>query len=160
MQILKRPNLIENYNNWVSTVFQLRTITTPTILGEPAKEGVHSDGVEHTMTTLLYTQNMSEESAITQIHKQEQKTGIDWDKVNRKYVIGEFQHKYFLDTLLIVDNELKHTVSPINAFDKNQNAYRDMIILFTRRPKSDSHSTFKYDSLNTHPEIPYFFPIP
>lgn len=40
------------------------------IIGEPAKEGVHSDGVEHTMTSLLYTQNMIENSAISEMHNQ------------------------------------------------------------------------------------------
>ncbi|OLL27553.1 hypothetical protein BTH42_32515 [Burkholderia sp. SRS-W-2-2016] len=50
---------------WVSAVFNLRTVTTPDLLGEPALEGVHSDGVEHTMTTLLGHANMSPDSAET-----------------------------------------------------------------------------------------------
>lgn len=62
-------------DHWVSTVFQLRTITTPELLGEPAKEGVHNDGVEHVMTTLLYTENIVEESAISSIHLMSEKTG-------------------------------------------------------------------------------------
>lgn len=159
MPVFNRINLVEDFNKWVSTVFQLRTITNNSILGEPAKEGVHSDGVEHTMTTMLYSQNMTADSAISKMHNQNQKTGISWDIINEEHVVGEFQHKSFLDTLLIVDNELKHSVSPVYSINKNSDSYRDMIIFFTRRPKSELHSTYKYDSLKTHPEIPLTFSI-
>ncbi|EOV4647841.1 2OG-Fe dioxygenase family protein [Vibrio parahaemolyticus] len=49
------PRKYLNYDspNWVSTVFHLRTVTSPSLVGEPALEGVHTDGVDHTMTTLL-----------------------------------------------------------------------------------------------------------
>ncbi len=159
VKILNRPNLIDSDDTWVSTIFQLRTITTAQMIGEPAKEGVHSDGVEHTMTTLLYTQNMNDISAITQIHSKNQETGISWKEIKKEHVLGEFQHQHFLDTLLIVDSELKHSVSSVNAIDKAKDAYRDMLILFSRRPKSESHSTFRYDSLNFHPDFPQNFPI-
>jgi hypothetical protein len=159
VDIKNRKNLYLEYDKWVSTVFQLRTITTPTLMGEPAMEGVHSDGVEHTMTTYIYGENMTRNSAFSQLHFQEQKTGIAWDKVDARFVVDEFQHKHFLDTLLIVDSELKHTVSPVNSFDSDKNALRDMIIFFTRRPKAKEHSTFAYDSLNLHPEIPLEFKI-
>lgn len=36
-----RKNLNYDSPNWVSTVFHLRTVTSPTLLGEPALEGVH-----------------------------------------------------------------------------------------------------------------------
>lgn len=154
MDILGRKNLITNPNLWVSTVFQLRTITSMELVGEPAKEGVHADGVEHTMTTFIKSKNMSTDSAISQIHSQEQKTGIPWDQVKPDHVIGQVQHKRFLDTLLIVDTELKHSVSSVNAHNQFNEALRDMIIFFTRRPKNEEHSTHAYDSLEKHPDIP------
>lgn len=49
----RRKDLDYSTNRYVSTVFNLRTITTPNLLGEPALEGIHSDGVDHTMTVLL-----------------------------------------------------------------------------------------------------------
>lgn len=159
LEIAPRKNLKLDFDKWVTTVFQLRTITTPSLVGEPAKEGVHSDGVEHTMTTFLLGENMTLDSAISQIHTADQKNGIPWNATNKNYVVGQVQHQHFLDTLLIVDSELKHSVSPVEAFDKNSNALRDMLIFFTRRPKSDLHTTFKYDSLNLHPEIPFEFKI-
>ncbi len=159
VDVTHRKNLHLDYNKWVSTVFQLRTITTPSLMGEPAKEGVHSDGVEHTMTTYTYSENMTPNSAVSQLHSQEQKTGIAWDEVDEMFVVDEFQHKHFLDTLLIVDSELKHTVSPVKPLDDEKNALRDMIIFFTRRPKVKEHSTFAYDSLSLHPEIPLEFSI-
>lgn len=159
MNIQKRQNLKRGTSTWVSTIFQLRTITTPTLIGEPAKEGVHSDGVEHTMTTLIHSENTSHDSAISRIHQQSQQTGTPWDAIDRKLVLGEFQHQYFLDTLLIVDSELKHSVSSVNTLEKDTNATRDMIILFTRRPKQKTHDTFIYDSLVAHREIPFSIPI-
>lgn len=70
VDVVKRKNIIEENRKWVSTVFQLRTVTNNKIIGELAKEGVHSDGVEHTMTSLLYTQNMIENSAISEMPNQ------------------------------------------------------------------------------------------
>nr|WP_212995109.1 2OG-Fe dioxygenase family protein [Elizabethkingia argenteiflava] len=49
----ERPFLDYQSEKWISTVFNLRTITTPILIGEPALEGVHTDGVDHTMTILL-----------------------------------------------------------------------------------------------------------
>jgi hypothetical protein len=159
IDVRRRSNLVDPDTKWISTVFQLRTITTLELIGEPAKEGVHSDGVEHTMTTLLSSQNMTADSVVSQMHSQDQKTGIAWNEVNPNHIVWEFQHKNFLDTLIIVDNELKHSVSPVSALEKKCRTYRDMIIFFTRRPKSESHSTYKYDSLNPHIEIPHQFSI-
>lgn len=154
MPIKQRINLTTENTKWVSTAFQLRTITSKNLIGEPVQEGVHSDGVEHTMTTLLYSKNMTSDSAVSTIHSGMEKLGVPWNKINPNYVVGQFQHKHFLDTLLIVDSELRHSVSPVYAIDNEIEAIRDMIILFTRRPKSEMHSTFKYDSLNEHMEIP------
>lgn len=157
--IENRLNLHDSFDKWVSTIFQLRTITSTELIGEPAQEGVHSDGVEHTMTTFINSTNMSKDSAISKIHTNEQKTGVHWADVDNKFVLGKVRHQHFLDTLFIVDSELKHSVSHLKCVDKSQAAIRDMIILFTRRPKNEYHSTFKYDSLNLHLEIPLEFPM-
>lgn len=154
VKVKKRINIKDDSNKWISTVFHLRTITNKEIIGEPAKEGVHSDGVEHTMSTFLYSENMTEDSAISRIHLPEEKTGIKWDKVEERYIKGRVQHKHFLDTLLIIDNELKHSVSDVKPFDKEEDALRDMLIFFTRRQKSEIHPSFKNDTMKEHKELP------
>lgn len=159
MEIESRKNLENTFEKWVSTVFQLRTITSKDLLGEPAKEGVHSDGVEHTMTTFMHAKNMTDCSAISKIHTQDEVNGTTWNEVNDEFVIGEFQHRHFLDTLLIVDSELKHSLSPVNPVDENKLSTRDMIIFFTRRPKNEKHGSFHLDSLEDHDEIPLTFEL-
>lgn len=154
LEIKPRKNLNEDKKEWVSTIFHLRTITNDKIIGEPAKEGVHSDGVEHTMTTLLDSFNMTNDSAKSQLHSENQKNGIDFYSADKNHVVGEVQHKNFLDTLLIVDSELKHSVSSINQYDKKIKATRDMLIFFTRRPKNINHTSYKYDSLQMHFDKP------
>ena len=68
ISIHPRPNLNYKTSDWVTTVFNLRTLTSKDLLGEPALEGVHSDGVDHTMTTILGYENMTDDSVITHIH--------------------------------------------------------------------------------------------
>ena len=38
--------------------FFIRTITSPKLVGEPALEGVHSDGVQYVMTILTKSSNV------------------------------------------------------------------------------------------------------
>ena len=60
--VAQRPKLDYGNASWISTLFSIRTTTTPGLLGEPALEGVHSDGVDHTMTTFLGSANMNSPS--------------------------------------------------------------------------------------------------
>lgn len=152
-----RKNLVQNSLKWLSTIFHLRTITTSALIGEPAKEGVHSDGVEHSMSTFVYSSNITENSAISEVHYPEQKTGIKWNETNKNYVKATKQHKHFLDTLLIVDNELKHSVSNVDLLRKEKEGIRDMLIFFTRRPKDVLHPSAKYDTFEEHAELPLKF---
>lgn len=155
-----RKNLLPDRHRNVCTVFNLRTLTTPELLGEPALEGVHSDGVEHTMTTLLGTKNMSSDSAVTFIHDAREKNGVSWDNAREHYVLGKVQHRHFLDTLLIVDSEKKHSLSPVYATDESQEATRDMLIFFTRRPTALLHNTNPFDSLDSHEVLPMRIQVP
>ncbi|MCP3981064.1 MAG: 2OG-Fe dioxygenase family protein [bacterium] len=154
IDVQRRPKLDYDSQQRVSTVFHLRTITTPKLVGEPAAEGVHSDGVDHTMTTLLGLDNITGDSAVTHVHDPRQKNGLRWDEVDEDLVLGRHQHRHFLDTLLIVDHELKHTVTPVGAEDPKSRATRDMLILFTRHPTTEEHASHPYDSLIPHNEIP------
>lgn len=159
MTTKKRPNLDYESPNWVSTVFHLRTVTNTKILGQPAAEGVHSDGVDHTMTTFLGAKNMRSDSAISKIHDMTQITGTPWDSIDERLVINSFRHHNFLDTLLIVDSELKHTVSPVFSADVSKDSYRDMLVIFTRKFALSKHVSFPYDSKSPHPDMPLKVPL-
>jgi hypothetical protein len=155
----QRPKLDYSSNKRICTLFNLRTITTPEMLGEPALEGVHSDGVDHTMTTYLGSKNMSPNSAVTFMHDMAEITGIPLDQTTPSLVKARFQHRHFLDTLLIVDHERKHSISPVYAVNDTQRATRDMLILFTRKPVTTGHISEKIDSLNAHQRLPMEIPL-
>ncbi|KAJ5305494.1 uncharacterized protein N7443_005154 [Penicillium atrosanguineum] len=155
----ERPKLNYRSNQWVCTLFALRTVTTPEMLGEPALEGVHTDGVDHTMTTYLRSTNMSSNSAVTFLHDIKEKTGIRLNETSPELIQARAQHRNFLDTLLIVDNERKHSISPVYAVDASREATRDMLIFFTRKPVVGDHISSDIDSLIPHREKQLEFPI-
>lgn len=157
VKVKERPHLDYSVNRYVSTVFNLRTITTPHLLGEPALEGVHSDGVDHTMTVLLGLENLTKESAITFVHDIKEKNGLRYDECNSDYILGKVRHTHFLDTLLIVDHERKHSLSPVFLENNNSIATRDMLIFFTRKPTLSEHVSNPYDSFDKHKEFPMSF---
>ncbi|KAM5441978.1 hypothetical protein MferCBS31731_002807 [Microsporum ferrugineum] len=146
----KRPKLNYEAENFVCTLFNVRVTTNKDILGEPALEGVHSDGVDFTMTTFLGGENMTSDSATTFVHDMRAKNALRWNEVNPEHTLGKHQHREFLDTLLFVDHERKHSLSPVQALDPNQPATRDMLIFFTRKPVVEGHVSYPFDSLKSH----------
>lgn len=159
VDIARRPKLEYDMNKWVCTLFNLRTVTTPDIVGEPALEGVHSDGVDHTMTTYLGSTNMAPGSAATFMHGMGETTGIPLQETSPEHLLSRVQHKNFLDTLMIVDHERKHSLSAVSAVDKTKEALRDMLIFFTRKPVDRSHVSGSIDSLKPHKDLPMEFPL-
>ncbi|KAF2641914.1 hypothetical protein P280DRAFT_468403 [Massarina eburnea CBS 473.64] len=149
-----RPMLDYNLSEYVCTLFNLRTVTTANLVGEPALEGVHADGVDFTMTTLLGSNNMTDDSAITYVHENAEKTGARWHEMDPKLLRGSHQHKHFMDTLLFADAERKHSLSAVERKDKSHDATRDMLIFFTRKPVVEGHVSYKYDSLVDHKTLP------
>lgn len=154
LEITHRPGLDYDSGKWICTAFQTRTITTPELTGEPALEGVHSDGVDHTMTVLLGCENMTEDSAVTRIHDMREQNGARWSDVDPELVIGSWQHSDFLDTILLVDHERKHSVSTVELWAGTKSAQRDMLVLFTRKPALPGHVSHRYDSIAPHPTLP------
>lgn len=160
MRTTPRPNLDYTDAGWICTMFHLRTVTTAELIGEPALEGVHSDGVDHTMTTLLAAENMTEDSAVTCLHDVRESTGIPWHRTADRWRLGTRKHSAFLDTLLIADHERKHSLSPVRARDSSRPATRDMLILFTRKPMLPRHVGYPYDSRAPHAEISFTVALP
>lgn len=159
VNVRERANLDYSANRYVSTVFNLRTITTPNLLGEPALEGVHSDGVDHTMTVLLGLDNLNKDSAITFVHDIRERNGIKYNECRDEYLLGSVCHRRFLDTLLIINHERKHSLSPVFLEDESKIATRDMLIFFTRKPTMSNHVSNPYDSFDKHREIPLSFDL-
>lgn len=160
VEIAHRPRLDYARAEWICTLFSIRTVTSPGLLGEPALEGVHSDGVDHTMTTFLASRNMTADSAQTILHDMREVNGRRWHETDPELVRGRARHRDFLDTLLIVDHEYKHSVSPVYPIDEAEPADRDMLIFFTRKPTEEGHVSFRYDSLAPHRTLPMSFGIP
>jgi hypothetical protein len=154
LEIVRRPGLDYNSDKWICTAFHTRTTTTPELTGEPALEGVHSDGVDHTMTVLLGCENMNEDSAVTRIHDMRERNATRWSDVDPELVVGSWKHRDFLDTILLVDHERKHSVSTIMLRDETKPAQRDMLVLFTRKPTQSGHVSHRYDSITPHPSLP------
>ncbi|KAL2864992.1 2OG-Fe dioxygenase family protein [Aspergillus lucknowensis] len=157
--IRQRPNFDYSVNHWICTLFSLRTLTTPQLRGEPALEGVHMDGVDHTMTTLLATDNMRSDSAVTFMHDVKEVTGIQLDEANAGLIQGRAQHVDFLDTLLVADYERKHSVSTVYAEDPSRDAHRDMLVFFTRKPVTKDHISSSVDSVVPHKGMPMEIPL-
>lgn len=153
MEIIHRAAQDYASPNWITTAFHTRTTTTPELTGEPALEGVHSDGVDHTMTVLLGSGNMTEDSAVTRIHDMREKNALRWSDTDPELCLGTWKHRHFLDTILIVDHERKHSVSTIMAQQPELPAHRDMLVLFTRKPALPGHPSFGYDSVEPHPTL-------
>jgi hypothetical protein len=106
------------------------------------------------MATLLGHTNMTDDSAVTFLHTLDEVNGTRWNATNPKYLLGQVQHKDFLDNLLLFDHERKHSLSPVWAVDESKPALRDMLIFFTRKPVIKGHPTYPYDSLNDHEGMP------
>jgi len=152
MDVRLRANLDYSGSQWILTLFHLRTVTTPELLGQPALEGVHSDGVDHTMTTLLDMWNPANDCATTQLHSWDEETGRAWNDATSPRVA--LRHATLLDTLILADNEFKHSVSPLTAGRAGTRATRDMLVLFTRRLTRTRHPSSRFESTTDHVDAP------
>lgn len=150
----QRPSLDYDANTDICTAVPIRTTTTPELVGEPALEGVHADGVDFTMTTFIKGDNMTETSAQTLLHTNEQKNATVHCDTLPEHHVAKYQHRNFLDTLLFLDHELKHSLSPVEPADAKKDSHRDMIVFVTRKPCLEGDIRYHHDSLKDHPTMP------
>jgi hypothetical protein len=159
IDIARRPNLNYDLNKWVCTAFSVRTHTTPDLVGEPALEGVHSDGADHTLVTFLGANNMTSNSAATFLHSMDEITGTPLRESSPLKILGHNRHGTFLDTMMIIDHERKHSLTAVNAEDETKKATRDVLIFFTRKPYLETHSAASLDSLKPHTSLGVELPL-
>ncbi|KAL6704175.1 hypothetical protein ACN47E_008735 [Coniothyrium glycines] len=161
IKVAPRDGLDYSSPTWICTMFNARTHTFKNegIHGEPALEGVHSDGSDHTMTVLLGSRNMRPDSAVTFMHDNEEVTGIQTWETNPTLIRGRVHHQHFLDTLVFVDHEFKHSVTSVYQQDTAQPTSRDMLVIFTRRPKLEGHVSGYADTRELHAAEPLHLPL-
>lgn len=157
--VLARPGLDYHKDTVLTEIFNVHTFTDKDIQGYPALEGVHQDGSDHTMTVMLGSSNITSDSGITFVHARDETTGFQTPETRTELLRGRYQHRDFLDTLLFTDNSFKHSVTPVYARDKDQPSYGDMFVIFSRKPRSEKHSSGLPDSLEPHEKFKLKFPI-
>lgn len=159
--VTPRDKLDYHSSVWITTMFNARTKTSQKngIFGEPALEGVHSDGSDHTMTVFLGSNNMRPDSAVTYMHDYTERTGIQTWETCPTLIMGRVHHQHFLDTLMFVDHEFKHSVTSVHQLDPNVPATRDMLVVFTRRPKMEGHVSGYADTMDLHCTDPLHLPM-
>ncbi|KAH9904501.1 2OG-Fe dioxygenase-domain-containing protein [Xylariomycetidae sp. FL2044] len=156
-----REKLDYSCASWITIMFNARTHTDKHqgIYGEPALEGVHSDGSDHTMTVFLSSENMRADSAVTFLHDNTEQTGVQTWETNPTLIMGRVHHQHFLDTLMFVDHDFKHSVTSLHQADTKEMATRDMLVIFTRRPKTDGHVSGYADTFDLHPTAQLHLPL-
>lgn len=159
--VTPRERLDYSSSSWICIMFNARTHTARDegIYGEPALEGVHSDGSDHTMTVFLGCNNMRPDSAVTFIHDNQETTGVQLSETDPSLIRARVHHRHFLDTLLFVDHDFKHSVTSVHQLDATQPATRDMLVVFTRRPKLEGHVSGYADTLELHSTAPLHLPL-
>ncbi|QMW30702.1 hypothetical protein G4B84_006083 [Aspergillus flavus NRRL3357] len=159
--ITPRDRLDYSSQSWVCMMFNGRVFTdlSKGIFGEPALEGVHSDGSDHTMSVLLNCENMTPDSAVTFLHDNRETTGVPVSEVEPALIKARVQHRHFLDTLIFVDHDYKHSVTSLHPLCPSSIARRDVLVAFTRRPKVEGHISGYSDSMAHHTESPMQIPL-
>ncbi|PWY88536.1 hypothetical protein BO70DRAFT_184454 [Aspergillus heteromorphus CBS 117.55] len=159
--VVPRDMLDYASHSWICMMFNVRTFTEEKlgILGEPALEGVHSDGADHTMTVLIGSNNVRSDSAVTYMHENRETTGIPVWETNPTLIKARVQHRDFLDTLVFVDHDYKHSLTPIYQIDRSQRATRDMLVVHTRRPKVKGHISGYSDTMTLHQTASIHIPM-
>ncbi|MBI6530579.1 2OG-Fe dioxygenase family protein [Proteus vulgaris] len=138
----------------ISTVFHLKLIAQPDSLSELSIEGVHKDGVDHTMIVMMNKDNVKNNTGTLRVHSPQEAIGTPWQEITPEHMLYEHSNAQYLDVLLIADNELNHSGTPIFTHDNKNQAYQDFIVLLSRYPTVDAHPSHKFDSMNAHPDLP------
>lgn len=105
------------FHTWHIEVHQFR-ITAVEGGGKRTPEGIHHDGVNYVLMTLLERRNVS--GGTTSIHRSGNQ-------------ITEFSLERMLDTALVNDERVAHGVTPIEAVLPDRTGYRDVLVITFKR---------------------------
>lgn len=104
---------------WHIELHQFRIEALPDQAGNPTPEGIHRDGVDFVCVLMIRRQNIA--SGTTTIHSPD---GVD---------LGSFTLTQSLDATFVDDRRVYHGVTPVQALDPGQPAYRDVLVVTFRR---------------------------
>ena len=100
---------------WRIEVHQFRIEARGGETGRPTPEGLHRDGVDYVLVLLVNRRNIA--SGTTSIHALDGRA------------LGQFTLTEPLDAALVDDSRVAHGVTPVEAFDPAQPAYRDVLVV-------------------------------
>ncbi|KAE8162286.1 hypothetical protein BDV40DRAFT_265321 [Aspergillus tamarii] len=137
--------------------------TSQKIVGEPALEGIHSDGSDHTMSVFfLKCDNMRPDSVVTSCMTRERQRGClsqNWGRPSSEHGSRTFT---FFETLVFVDHDYNNNVTSLHLLCPSSIASRDVRVVFTRWPKMEGYILGYSDSMALHAEsliqIPSWLP--
>lgn len=100
---------------WDIEVHQFRIEARPNEQGRPTPEGLHRDGVDYVLVLLVDRRNIAR--GVTTIHSPDGRP------------LGQFTLTDALDAALVDDARVAHGVTPVEAIDPQQPAYRDVLVV-------------------------------
>jgi hypothetical protein len=104
--------------SWHAEVHQFRIEARTGEPGSPTPEGMHRDGVDHVLVLLVGRTNVARGTT----------TIADMDGRN----LGSFTLADPFDAALVDDHRVYHGVTPIEPFDPDAPAYRDVLVITFR----------------------------
>ena len=104
---------------WRVEVHQFRIEAGPGVAGQPTPEGAHRDGVDHVLVLMIRRHNIVEGTT----------TIIAEDDSE----LGSFTLTHPFDAALVDDSRVRHGVTPVEAQDPTQPAWRDVLVVTFKR---------------------------
>jgi len=111
--------LAPEVRRWRVEVHQFRIEARADQPGQPTPEGMHRDGVDFALVLLIARRNIA--SGTTTIHALDHRE------------LGSFTLTDPLDAALVDDARVFHGVTPVQAVDPDQPAYRDVLVVTFKR---------------------------
>jgi hypothetical protein len=115
-------SLAPDIPSWQIEVHQFRIEARTGEAGRPTPEGLHRDGVDYVLVLLVERRNIA--SGMTTIHALDGRA------------LGHFTLTHPLDAALVDDTRVAHGVTPVEAIDPAQPAYRDVLVVTFRKDAS------------------------
>ncbi|WP_414717239.1 2OG-Fe dioxygenase family protein [Tahibacter sp.] len=110
--------LAPSVSTWHVETHQFRIEARPGEQGLPTPEGVHRDGVDYVLVLLIARTNIA--SGTTTIHRPDGE------------LLGRFTLTAPFDAALVDDARVCHGVTPVQAVDPDQPAFRDVLVVTFR----------------------------
>jgi hypothetical protein len=111
---------------WRIEVHQFRIEARGGEAGRPTPEGLHRDGVDYVLVLLVSRRNIA--SGTTSIHALDGRP------------LGHFTLTDPLDAALVDDARVAHGVTPVEAIDPAQSAFRDVLVVTFKSEKLEVKS--------------------